>query len=181
MDKFTASNGLEIDARANGAYYVWEGDEFGSILSHLNPDEVEALREFFRAEEDERLGRWRWPENPDYVVHGGARDTFGRRQAIVINEGTTDKTAFTPSSATGQSEKHRAARAFFDANPEQKPWHDAKPGDLWVLDLRGSILSAEVYRFTEWRVFWPVDNPDSVYFDPTNPIIEDARKIWPTD
>ena len=71
MNTFTASNGVEIRPE--------EG--YGAVVSNLTliNEEMEALREFFQAEADERAGRWRWVEHPDYVVYdtGGAEAGVG--------------------------------------------------------------------------------------------------------
>ena len=32
-------------------------------------------------------------------------------------------------------ELQEVAREYFDAHPEPKPWHDAKPGEVWVLRI----------------------------------------------
>lgn len=65
---FTASNGWTVsppdidgDIRVNTPE--------GTIEAFLPPDAVNALHEYLQAERDKELGRWRDPENPDYVVY----------------------------------------------------------------------------------------------------------------
>ena len=60
MNEFTASNGVKIRPE--------EG--YGAVVSNLTliNEEMDALREFFQAESDERAGRWRYPDEPQYVV-----------------------------------------------------------------------------------------------------------------
>jgi hypothetical protein len=99
-----------------------------------------ALREFFRAEEDERLGRWRWPENPDYVV-------YPTRTAATTCESCARRTESVTGFKIGfvaSSEAEWAARAYFAAHPEPKPWHDAKPGEVWEITRRSFTANAWV-------------------------------------
>src|SRR5690625_7219405 len=65
---FTASNGARIEARFDGAIKALkvEGNETRGI--GLCAADTNALREYFQHERDERLGLWRWTENPGYVV-----------------------------------------------------------------------------------------------------------------
>ncbi|MDR6691374.1 hypothetical protein J2X55_002286 [Microbacterium sp. 1154] len=62
MNAFTASNGISVTPSAS----IVGGTSVNDVALHKR--EADALREFFQAEADERLGRWRWPENPAYVV-----------------------------------------------------------------------------------------------------------------
>jgi hypothetical protein len=44
----------------------------------------------------------------------------------------------TRSGGIGLVDDHaRAARAYFDAHPEPKPWESAAVGDVWVLTIAG--------------------------------------------
>ncbi|MBC8726083.1 hypothetical protein F6X37_32465 [Paraburkholderia sp. 31.1] len=64
MNEFTASNGVTIRytvgidgaKRLIGTSPRPSGDEWTEATA--SPEGIEALREFFRAEEDKRLGRW---------------------------------------------------------------------------------------------------------------------------
>ncbi|MEW2011515.1 hypothetical protein AB0300_18830 [Microbacterium sp. NPDC078814] len=98
----------------------------------INEEYKEALREFFQHERDKELGRWRWPDNPDYVVY--AKDTG---DWLVLNESTGHTKHYThrEHANVGGSNMTKAARAYFEAHPERKPWHDAKPGEVWELTL----------------------------------------------
>jgi hypothetical protein len=139
MDKFEASNGLIItltNARQTG--YCRYPEVRHDATGHLGFSEMVAWREFFQAERDEELGRWRWPENPDYVVYP---DDDG--DVIVLNErdgmsgiGQTRATVDRYPNSFGAD----AARAYFESHPERKPWHDAKEGEVWVLTLDGDEI-----------------------------------------
>lgn len=112
---FTASNGIRItvDERSTAHHPLTV-----SSLGLLAPS-VAALREFFRSEEDTRLARWRWHENPDYVVrireHG---------RVMVFSESQPwSSVTYSRHSASGLpvSDYQRAAAAYFDAHPIRKP------------------------------------------------------------
>lgn len=154
-DTFTASNGKRISTES-------EEDMFRVGDMPLTSREVVALREFFQHERDQELGRWRWPESPQYVVYLG-RDG----QAVVLNEadGWTvyryrgeDKELRAMRAANGDDvmPATKAAAAYFDAHPEPKPWHDAKPGEVWVLSLEGEPETAQAVdgygKFMPWTI-----------------------------
>lgn len=133
MSDFKASNGCEIGVSDSGGLRV-----FGSIIrTVLTPSEADALREFFQHERDEQLGRWRWPENPNYVVY--PCDEFVR----VMNEKEAEAIAVLGPDddrqpAQSEFDEFRVAvNAYFDAHPQLMPWHDAKPGEVWVLKVDG--------------------------------------------
>lgn len=129
MNDFTASNGVKV--RRINEYTV-------DVEATFERYGV-AIREFFQAEEDERLGRWRWPEDPDFLVY-----PVGEKGLVsVLREGS--RTGSGPyiqkSVSRDQAERYvlsagrsffRAAKAYFNAQP--KPWHDAKEGEIWVLE-----------------------------------------------
>ena len=174
MEKFTASNGISVmrnpDDGPDIDYQSWSIGNALEVL--LAPHEVDALREFFLHEWDQELGRWRWPENPDVVVY-------------VYNVNANRVRAL--SESTGQSEWSqrgsessdwygRAARDYFAAHPERKPWHDAKPGEVWVLTADGknhpwAIDTIYTDRFVHagGHSIIPVDHPS----------ITAGRRIWP--
>ena len=184
MNEFTASNGIPVQIYFDG---------HGPILQVKNTDgtypaaiaagdHIDALREFFRAEEDDRLGRWRWPENPDLYVHAYSRD-----EGVVVHERTTETYSYDRSAIEGlrsvdtASDFARAARAYFDAHPEPKPWHDAKCGDYWYLepfDIVYSCVGNEGTKdglwFTRANVYGVVENVPL-----TDPRITRGRKVWP--
>lgn len=105
---------------------------FDHANGYLSPASAMDAEEFFQAKRDEELGRWRWPENPDWVAIEGRREPQGRT-VVVVNEKTLERFWF--NELVGQvirsSQAHEAGRAFFEAHPERKPWADAKDGDIW--------------------------------------------------
>ena len=192
MNGFTASNGITVFVREGGTVQFQHGtrEESCGILQVMPHSEWwQALREFFRAEEDERLGRWRWPDNPDYVVYSGFDDS-DRDAARVLHEPSLGKVIV----ARGEVARRRgvwdeevtnphwhAARAYFDAHPEPKPWHDARLGDLWILDaaeFSGPHTVEQSDRYSGGlgfrHAFTGVRGPGR-----TAPIIKNADRVWP--
>ncbi|MEO2134648.1 hypothetical protein [Microbacterium sp.] len=164
MSEFTASNGLIITEQSDGVVIERLGM---SGLHRLYGFEVAGLREFFQKENDDRLGRWRWSENPDYVVY--LRVNAGIR---VVSESSGDSLRANREAASkwkaGEPTFYGAARAYFDAHPEPKPaWHDAKPGEVWVVKFRTGPT------FDEQALVVPESGWDH------NLLVVDARRIWP--
>ena len=76
MNEYTASNGLAI---------TWSGmSDWAVDGKRISRDRFEALREFFRAEEDERLGRrlLQARRRHDQSVHAPCRDEGPQRREI---------------------------------------------------------------------------------------------------
>ena len=143
-----------------------------------DPDTTNALRAFFQAERDEQLGRWRDPENPDWVVYP-VGDDF--RHIRVLNERTLFRKAWSRSEANRYAfndEAVGATRRYFDARP--KPWVDAKPGEVWALTYAGIEETAWVADFTwgappRFRQFKNLLNP--IFTNDKH--ITAGRRIWP--
>jgi hypothetical protein len=143
MNEYTASNGLTVAWLENGDQIGVTAKGGGGLeyKEWTGGKTTQALREFFRAEEDERLGRWRWPENPEWVVYPPVRD---RAKIAVIHEGTGNSALYGRNSPTVTirtevpvSDWHRVARDYFDAHPERKPWERAEAGELWKVGFDG--------------------------------------------
>lgn len=157
-EKFTASNGMQVAWRpddrgvevlqSNAEYAKYCLPEPGwrvvgaATSASGNPgftdgsESAVALREFFRHERDEELGRWRWPENPDYVVYPDYDGHVSTLHEITgIERGSYSRDGVT--GANDNATSVLAARAYFAAHPISKPWHDAKPGEVWLLTLAG--------------------------------------------
>ena len=170
MDKFEASNGITVELNQEGEAFEFRGAS-GMGPVWFSSGEIDALREFFRAERDEELGRWRWPENPANLVYPrGDRGTSGRRRVVVIDEASGFHSGLLVEGYTDNP----AARAYFDAQPESKPWHDAKTSEVWVLTIDGD---ESAWTVNNTGVF---ENPDSTLaLDNRN--ITTARRIWPEE
>ena len=130
--------------------------------------------EFFEARNDDRRGRWRWPENPDLVVypnHGGGQvSVIDERDGSHAHYSRSLCASTTPSRMDGM---HAAAHAYFDAHPVRKPWQDAKEGEGWIVTIGGEERLATVQE----SYFWI----GSEAYRQRGDDITAARKIWPED
>jgi hypothetical protein len=187
VNEYTASNGCAIKTgdRLPTDYIeltVEHSDDSDRLNTLLKPREWEALREFFRAEEDERLGRWRWPENEGYIVYPDARYPH----LVTVIDESTGLREFRSKSKAGHKRDNfeRAAAAYFDAHREPKPWHDAKFGEVWLLTFTGF----ETHGSSPWTVRpgrLTTDAAEFIYPQNGNTIalndteITAARRIYP--
>lgn len=162
MNDFTASNGVRV-RRIND----WTVDVEATFERY-----GVAIREFFRAEEDERLGRWRWPDDPEYVVY--AVDEV----LTVIDETDGSHQTFSAvnriRNAVSPNKWHRAAAAFLDAHPGPKPWHDAKPDDVWILTIDGEEVPALIDGDREFH-----HRSHHRFRSVLDESITAGRRIWP--
>lgn len=133
-----------------------------------------------QAERDAELGRWRWPDNLDFVVYPDEANEPGReRYAIILDERYATIRRY-GSNRTGPavSVEERAFRAWLAAHPEPKPWHEVKPGEAWVLTIDGTEEAA--------TVGWAMPNEARFYcggaeFELTDPGITAGYRIWPEE
>lgn len=172
MNEFTATNGLTVRHEGPGVVILDVDGRRNRISGYdfLNRADMAALREFFQHERDAELGRWRWPENPDYVVY--APDEEG--VAWSVNERTGAALMNTRALPLGFVDDHaRAARAYFDAHPERKPWHDAKEGEVWLVRPTKAIGGGEYPAIFQAGAF----RDHGGYWEAHD--ITDARRIWP--
>lgn len=173
---FTASNGIEIEISEHG-YLLGKGDYgSGPTYATAGPEGIDALREYLQHRRDAELGRWRSKKHPNYVVYPVEGKT---REVRVTNEATGVTRSYRdhPDYLEANSQiRTLVAREYFAANPEPKPWHDAKPGEVWVLDIKddlGREAPAVVNGQPEFRTYL------GEYFDLDSPQIVHARRIWP--
>jgi hypothetical protein len=174
MDKFTASNGYTVNGYTSS---IIIRDRGGFVANDLGKYSAGAVREFVQSERDEELGRWRWPENPDYVVYRTDENSL-----LVLRESVGDSEEFQTAWAycgTGdeppEAEWQRASVAWAKAHPERKPWHDADAGEVWAVTTAGGARQDLALVNTDGEFViatgetWPVD---------ANFIVS-ARRIYP--
>jgi len=184
MSKFTASNGIEL-TNLGGTWgrtkilFVEDSHPSNpkkSRETNFDDEDFLALREFFLHERDTELGRWRWPEDRNYVVYFRSH---GERFVHVYHEPSTGlHTEYRDEENDTSLGYSDAAQAYFAAHPVSKPWHDAKPGEAWVISYGGeehAVISDGAYflrqggseqeitdsRITGGRRIWPEDSNDS--------------------
>ena len=145
MNDFTASNGFQIVDRPGGFHIIDdEGEDSLRDYSHLSDADMDALREFFRTEDDARLGRWRSTQYDYFVVYP---DAIERDLCIVVNESGGKSHILTRDGRLVGSDHagglfFDVAAEYFDAHPEPKPWRDAEPGEGWLLTIDGHECAA---------------------------------------
>lgn len=174
VDKYTASNGMVVTRDHNGDAVIGAGTN--NISRFMKGGTALALAEFFQAERDEELGRWRWPYLSTLMVYrDGSPD-----DVMVVDEVRPDEPhRFSRDSVSFVGPFGGAARAYFEAHPERKPWEDAQPGEVWVLTVDG-VESAFYPSKSMNRIFTavaPATGNSGINFD--WPEISDGRRIYP--
>ena len=135
MNEYTASNGIKVFV----SHGLVEVDINPNVRTFYTEGGVTALREFFQAERDEALGRWRSTEFRGWVVYSSS---FNPNTVKVLDEHAGRVFAFTRETLDGTGSA--IAAEYFAAHPEPKPWHDAKPGEVWVLEYSNESPRAEI-------------------------------------
>ena len=174
MNDYVADNGV-----------VLTGTDDGSIRWHPGISQrraSEALREYFQAERDEELGRWRDPENPDWIIYQADKEdavyVFNERKGGASQYWTRGIAESHDPAYTGYSSSYYIAGRYFAAHPEPKPWNAAQPDEIWVLTINND--REEVFRCGENGLYsLKTGDPLSRLF----PIltITSGRRIWPEE
>ena len=146
--------------------------------TYLIQSQYEAARAFFQAEQDEQLGRWRDPENPDLVCYP---DEMSPNWVLVIQESTGDTdTVFRHTwGSTEDDEFILVADRYFAAHPEPKPWEDAQPGEFWILTVDEKTDPYKIWTDTQRvRRFERVERPYTTICL-NDPRITAGHRVWP--
>lgn len=180
---FEAGNSLYVEEMESGSLRI--GYENKALIT-LKADEVETLEQYFQAKADAQTRRWHWPEHHEFVVyatdeHLGTVIVFDEAnpRAGIHSFERYDALSVSDTAAYFDTPYFRAARAYFETHPDpnEKPWHNAQPGELWVLTIDGQETEAFAYRMNHHR---------SVMFQTTNraefgvygSAIKDGRLVW---
>lgn len=189
---FTASNGRRVTEEGGRVRVLNDrGRNMLDDYDYLSAGDIQALRERFAADDDARFGRWRSAEHPEYFVHA-PRGVDGAVHAVrVVCEASGESVNSSREIAARRGQfgiffpfdPRPVARAYFDAHPEPKPWHDAKPGEVWVISWGPSYVDvpvtvSESAHFTHNLGFVPIDR-DVHDIGAFAPGITDGRRIWP--
>lgn len=185
MSEFTASNGITIRLD-EGGYLTGKTDgthaDAGYLHATASPElGVDALAEYFRDREDKRLGRWRSVSEPHLVCY----PTVGYEtdEVTVVDERDGEsETVLRKRSQEARGWVGEAARAYFDAHPERKPWHEAKPGEVWVLDIEENYAEPRTGPCEvrgERDDLWFLELSTESQFGLGSRLITGGRRIWP--
>lgn len=175
MNEYKTSNGATVYLDSDGRLKFQRDSPL--CANTLEDFWVQAAREYFQAERDEELGRWRDPENPDWVCYLAKEDSVH-----VFNEQTGNRAFYWLRDSLparlwlegAERDSYDAARRYFAAHPEPMPWDAARPGEVWVLTINGD---SHPYRRTEHGT-WLSVTPGVYLGDDT---IEGAHRIWPEE
>ena len=168
--QFQARSGRTIKVGEDGTLI------FDHVHGYLDPDSAMDAEEYHQAKRDAELGRWRYPLDPDFVVHaeGDRIAVVNERDGFIVNYTRGD--AVVPESPR-QIAAHKVRVAYFEAHPERKPWEDAQDGDIWALTGAGGLEQPWRRMNGVWRSIG-TEGRDRVY----DAVLATAgRKIWPQD
>lgn len=154
MTRYKANNGVIIKT---GDFHTQIGDESWSSVVTLNYSQVSAFSEYIIADIDEKLQRWRNPENPHFVVYWIDSD-----RVRVLDELTGMSYGYnllhldTAHYYPGSKEEvfSITARAFVKVHNlvPVKPWARPSEGTLWLLTLVGED-KPRLFAWTETALF----------------------------
>lgn len=176
MEKFTASNGLTVSVEPDDDMFIGGVPGVSSKVGLVGLV-TKALREFFVHERDQELGRWRWPDDTRYVVYSTADPDEFR----VTDEHTGNRVLIRRSNLSPEgSDKHfgGAARAYFAAHPEPKPWHGAVDGQLWLIRF-DDFPNTKVAALVKSGRFVYNDHCHEGVAELNDPTIVGAKRVWP--
>ena len=182
MDTFNTSNGNQVRMGGSGVLKV-------SVAKNslhdwgIGSDGVVDLREFFQAERDEELGRWRFNA---YLVVYPAVNHQPRNNARSVNvlDERTGRLHMRHKRQVAHRETNpafsEAAFSYFAAHPEPKPWHDAKIGEVWLLGFASQTRPAIVVEDDGAPWFMVADDINTPSrFKLSSEAFTDARRIFP--
>ena len=164
---------MKIKTYENGsAQLLWDWSDM-----ELPTADFKTLREYFQAERDEQLGRWRDPEIPDMVVYPHDDVTI-----TVLDEVDGKRFWWTRGDELDAHQERLpgfdTARAYFAAHPEPKPWDTAQPDEVWVLTINND--REEVFRCGENGLYsLKTGNPLGSLLSCSHNKITAGRRIWP--
>ena len=142
--KFKASNGIEIEKADGIELLVY--DKQGILYTNITEPLGDALCEYFQYERDQKLGRVRWPENPDYVIYRDEQydDEEGRYVRVLHEPRAVALTAWDKWPAEPRITSDFAARWYFTEGPgkQERPWEQAEAGEVWRLTHYGEEQNA---------------------------------------
>lgn len=164
MSEFRATNDIPIRPMQDGGI-----DMHGFYITER---EMQALREFFQAERDKELGRWRESPGSELVVY--SEGVFPYRIARVLDEHTGEPGVYYEMINYAKTGHSGVAQAYFKEHPARKPWHDAKQGEVWELTVALGhkivvVVNGRGQFFSGEGTTWSIDTP----------MIKSATRIYP--
>lgn len=133
---------FQIEQQDNDTYIMRLG--CGRVYV-VHAKDLEEMRNYFQQERDTKLGRWRDPENPDFVVYPLDSYSTVRRRCAIVDE-TTGSRHYWDGTEVVSSICMRVATNYFRTHPEPKPWHEAKPGEIWDVTTKNTLGTVKTQR-----------------------------------
>ena len=117
--QFQARSGRTIKVGEDGTLI------FDHVHGYLDPDSAMDAEEWAQAKHDADLGRWRWPENPTFVVYvigrsGDVVNVMNEQNGMSAQFSRNEMTFFGLPIETDDPNYSGAAHAYFEAHPTPK-------------------------------------------------------------
>lgn len=172
-DNFEASNGYIVRLDEMGDLEIVDPD--GYPVEWVRGEElIAATAEYFQAERDEELGRWRDSVAPEYSCYPHE----DQQLVVIINEttGGVHTISREDPEPEGGSEPWDVSRRYFEEHPlpDLRPWERAKVGEVWALVIEDYEIAA---TYGTDDKFYTAETS----LAPTDPTITDGRRIWPEE
>ncbi|GAA2577715.1 hypothetical protein [Microbacterium binotii] len=175
---FVASNDYAIQHdKGRGRMLILDADGESSLESgdYLDAYDITALREYFVKEEHGRLGLGWLPQHPDYVLrripHSDDRD--GRAVRVLYLPTFETETVWDRYPVTPRSAIEAAGVAWLAANPDPRPWEDAKPGEVWKISTVEGTVDTHAWRLDSGEFMF--EDGALVFADG----ISAGERVWP--
>lgn len=136
----------------------------------------EARKEFYQHLRDKELGRWRSKIDSNWTAVLDDSDGM-----IIFRHDGGVKMFFVPSGTLNcdrwSESLKEIANEYIQNHSPKKPWHAAKPGEVWVLTIDGIEHPWGVDSIIPERFVYAGGDSADIPFD--YPDITDGHRIWP--
>jgi hypothetical protein len=118
----------------------------------------------------DKLGRWAWPENPDYLVYPLR---FNHSKHQVLRQSTGEVTEHDGRAGRAAPYNYvdasRAVVAFYDAVQGSQPWHQAVATQTWMIKAQIPGIDRRVVELAAFAI------GDAAF------VYGDGSRIWHRD
>ena len=132
---FEASNGMKVERDEDGGVWIDRGGASASLF--MRDGTALALREYFRAEEDERLGLWRSTVDPEWTAKSHESGWVYFRNDMTDRAFSINKVDPERTTKRWTADLQEIARDYLAAHEPPKPGDEAKDGEYWELTFEG--------------------------------------------
>ena len=130
---------------------------------------------------DEHLGRWRWPEHPQFTVVENPESLWVTNEESVTVRSVPKNVALQDEGSGPTS--YQAAHAFLEAHPPRPKWHDAQPGEIWAIrtDTQYPCFDAHLVCDNGFSAICDLHGGLVGTLPVNSPAILSAHRIWSGD